>query len=325
MARHIALRWTALLGIGAAAIAGGATYLVYSHEMRTIMDRVAAGSQVVDTAQGRIEFASWGSGPPALVVHGAAGGYDQGRLLAEAFGGDGFRWIAPSRFGYLRTPMPADGSTAAQADAFAALLDTLGIDRAAVVAVSGGVPPALQLAERHPQRIAALVLISSAPYTPFTAAEQELPIPGWAYQLLFSSGFPYWLMQKIAPTSLAAIFDVTPALRARLTPADEAAVAAMVDAFQPVTARTAGLANEAAAIDPDARYALEGIAAPTLVIHARDDGINPFAIGVSTAERIPGAELMPLDTGGHLSLGRRAEVRARVNAFLRAHAGGANR
>jgi len=243
--------------------------------------------------------------------------------LAEAFGGDGFRWIAPSRFGYLRTPMPADPSTAAQADAFAELLDTLAIDRIGIVAVSGGVPPALQFAERHPERTAALVLISSAPYTPFNAEGQELPVPAWVYQLLFSSNFPYWLMQKVARPSLAAIYDATPELRATLTPDDAASVDAMVDAFQPVTARTAGLANEAAAIDPDARYALEAITAPMLVIHVRDDGISPFAVGALTAERIPNAEFMALDSGGHLSLGHRAEIQARVAAFLRAYAAGA--
>jgi pimeloyl-ACP methyl ester carboxylesterase len=290
--------------------------------MRAIDERVAAASEIVDTVSSPIEVSIWGAGPPALIVHGAGGGYDQGRLLAEAFGGDGFRWIAPSRFGYLRTPMPADASTAAQADAFSTLLDALDVDRTAVVAVSGGGPPALKFAERHPERTAALVLISSAPYTPFTAGEQELPMPAWAYQLLFSSDFPYWLMQKIARPSLAALYDATPTLRSGLTPEDAASIEAMIDAFQPVTARTEGLANEAAAIDPAASYALEAITAPTLVIHARDDGINPFAIGTRIAEGISGAEFMPLDSGGHLSLGHRAEIRARVAAFLREHAGG---
>jgi len=317
MRQHPALIWTVLLAIAAAA---AGLYFVYWRDMRAIEARVAGASRIVETPHGPVEFASWGNGPPVLIVHGAGGGYDQGRLLAEAFGGDGFRWIAPSRFGYLRTPMPADASTAAQADAFADLMDVLAIDRIGVVAVSGGVPPALQFAERHPERTAALVLISSAPYTPFNAEGQELPVPAWVYQLLFSSDFPYWLMQKIARPSLAAIYDATPELRATLTPEDAASVDAMVDAFQPVTARTAGRANEAAAIDPDARYALEEITAPTLVIHARDDGINPFAVGARTAERIPGAEFMALDSGGHLSLGHRTEIRARVAAFLRAHA-----
>ena len=34
---------------------------------------------------------------------------------------------APSRFGYLRTPLPSDASPAAQADAHSCLLDALGL------------------------------------------------------------------------------------------------------------------------------------------------------------------------------------------------------
>ena len=301
-------------------IASGGTYLAYAREMQTIGDRLSAGSQVVQTRYGPIEHATWGNGPAVLVVHGAGGGYDQGRLMVRAFGTEGFRWVVPSRFGYLRTPMPADGSTAAQADAFAHLLDALGIQRVAILAMSGGVPPSLQFAQRHPKRTTALVLLSSAPYTPLTAGEQKLPVPIWLYQALFSSDFPYWLLQRVARSSLEPIFDVTPALRAKLTPLEQAFVDDIVNAFQPVTGRTRGLRNEGAAINPDAHYLVQEIRTPTLVVHSRDDHINPFAFGEYTAQRIPGAQFMPLMTGGHLLLGHHAEVRARVNALLRQHA-----
>jgi pimeloyl-ACP methyl ester carboxylesterase len=224
------------------------------------------------------------------------------------------------RFGYLRTAITADASTAAQADAFADLLDALGLDRVAIIAMSGGVSPSLQFAQRYPKRTTALVLLSSAPYTPLTAGEQKLPVPIWLYQALFSSDFPYWVLQKAARSTLEPIFDVTPALRARLTPEEQAFIDDIVDAFQPVTARTGGLRNEGAAIDPDAHYSVEEIRAPTLVVHARDDHINPFTFGVYTARHVRGAQFMPLMTGGHLLLGHHAEVRARVNAFLRQHA-----
>jgi len=301
-------------------IASGGTYLAYAREMQTIHDRLSAGSQLIQTPHGPIEYTTWGNGPAVLVVHGAGGGYDQGSLMVRAFGSEGFRWIVPSRFGYLRTPMPADGSTAAQADAFANLLDALEIERVAILAMSGGVPPSLQFAQRHPKRTTALVLLSSAPYTPLTAGEQKLPVPIWLYQALFSSDFPYWLLQRVARSSLEPIFDVTPALRAKLTPLEQAFVDDIVNAFQPVTGRTGGLRNEGAAISPDAHYLVQEIRTPTLVVHSRDDHINPFAFGEYTAQRIPGAQFMPLMTGGHLLLGHHAEVRARVNALLRQHA-----
>jgi len=298
-------------------IASGGTYLAYAREMLTIRDRLSAGSQLIQTPHGPIEYTTWGNGPAVLVVHGAGGGYDQGSLIVRAFGSEGFRWIVPSRFGYLRTPMPADGSTAAQADALANLLDALEIERVAILAMSGGVPPSLQFAQRHPKRTTALVLLSSAPYTPLTAGEQKLPVPIWLYQALFSSDFPYWLLQRVARSSLEPIFDVTPAMRATLTPLEQAFVDEIVNAFQPVTGRTGGLRNEGAAINPDAHYLVEEIRTPTLIVHSRDDHINPFAFGEYTAQHIRGAQFMPLTTGGHLLLGHHAEVRERVNAFLR--------
>jgi hypothetical protein len=57
-------------------------------------------------------------------------------------------------------------------------------------------------------------LVSSSPYTPLTAAEQKLPVPIWVYQALFSSDFPYWVLQKVARSSLEPMFDITPVLRA---------------------------------------------------------------------------------------------------------------
>jgi pimeloyl-ACP methyl ester carboxylesterase len=70
--------------------------------------------------------------------------------------------VRPSRFGYLRTPLPAGATHARQADAFAALLDALDAPSAAVMAVSAGAASAAQLALRHPERVQALVLITPA-------------------------------------------------------------------------------------------------------------------------------------------------------------------
>jgi 2-hydroxy-6-oxonona-2,4-dienedioate hydrolase len=308
------------LGLAAVVLALAGTHAAYQADMHTIQQRLNAGSRMAATSHGPMEYADLGSGPAVLVLHGAGGGHDQGASMAQAYGGEGFRWIVPSRFGYLRTPLPADASTAAQADALLELLDGLGLRRVAVLAMSGGVPPALQIASRHPTRVSALVLLSSAPYTPLSARQQQLPMPDWMYQALFSSDFPYWLLQKAVPSSLQAIFDARAELRAGQTPEERAFVEQLVGSFLPVTQRMAGLGNEGAAVNPQARYSLERIVAPALVIHARDDGINPFAFGEHTARFVPGAQFMPLETGGHLLLGHTQAVRMRVNAFLRSHA-----
>jgi pimeloyl-ACP methyl ester carboxylesterase len=305
------------LAVAVAALGLGlAMAWVYTRDMRATEARLAAGSRLVETARGPVEVAIRGEGPPVLVLHGAGGGYDQGELLVDAFGPPGFRWIVVSRFGYLRSPLPADASTLAQADTLAALLDALGEERASILAMSGGVPPALQFATYHPERTTALVLISSAPFTPFGLGEQDLPLPGWAYRALFATNLPYWLLQHTARWALAPVYDAPRALRAGLSGDESAFLDSLIDGFLPVTARLPGLGNEAAAIDPAAAYAPESIRAPSLVIHARDDAINHFAIGARLGETIPQAEFLSLPGGGHLLLGHHAEVRERMAAFL---------
>lgn len=279
--------------------------------------RLADASVVINTRAGPVEFAREGDGAPVLVLHGAGGGYDQALLLARAMVGEGFDVIAPSRFGYLRSPLPADASTAAQADALAALLDELGVDRVGVVAMSGGAPPGLQFASRHRARVSAMVLLSAAPYAPFTAGSQTLPVPILVYNALFASDFPYWLIRRVAPAAIAPMFDARADLLRKASADEREFAQAVMAAFEPVTARIAGLRNEGAAIHPAARYDLASIAAPTLVVHAVDDALNPVAVSERIAGDIPDAELIALAEGGHLLLGHHRALRGRLARFLR--------
>ena len=263
-------------------------------------------------------FPAQGPGPhPAvLVIHGAGGGFDQGRLLAETVGGNGHLFISVSRFGYLGSAMPSDASTAAQAEAMADLLDRLGIERVSILAMSGGVPPALKFAEMFPERTDRLALLSSALFTPFGPEVEERPIPTWAYSTLLGNDAIYWVLRKVMPGQLRSAFDARPELLEDL-PADELAfVDRLVDGFLPASDRLAGVNNEGAAVDRDATYKLGVIRAPTLVIHARDDGLNPFAIAEELAQRIAGARLVAVDQGGHLLLGEHAQLRAEISQFL---------
>lgn len=308
--------WLVLLVM---ALGAGAVGLIWQSDMRAIEARLLAEARVTPTRFGAVAHAEGGQGMPSLVIHGAGGGHDQGRLLAEAFLPDGYRWIAPSRFGYPGSSMPPVASTSAQSDAFAALLDSLGIDRVAVIAMSGGVPPALQFALRHPERTQALILLSLAPYAPLTAEGQELPIPLWLYEALFVTDLPLWLALRLSPRALAPVFDARPELTARMTEAEAGFLDAMIAAFLPVTQRRAGLANEGAAIDPVAALDPAAIAVPVLLVHARDDQITPFTAAAFTAERVLEAETLFVDTGGHLLLGHHAAVRERIAEFLAAH------
>ncbi|TVS03765.1 MAG: alpha/beta hydrolase [Rhodobacteraceae bacterium] len=307
------VRWLLLIATCGVLIVVGWTYM---RDLRAITARLEAGAQVIETSFGPVAFAKGGDGAPVLVIHGAGGGHDQGRLMAEAFLPERTRWIAPSRFGYPGSAMPAHGSTAAQADAFAEMLDGLGLDKVTVAAMSGGVPPALQFAHRHPERTQALILLSLAPYAPLTDEEQDLPIPIWLYDALFATNLPLWAVLRLSPNALAPVFDARPDLTKQMTEVEAGFVDAMSTAFLPVTLRRDGLANEGAAIDPAAALDTSEITASTLIIHARDDRITPITTATFTAEWLPRAEALFFETGGHLLLGHHAEVRTRIAEFL---------
>jgi 2-hydroxy-6-oxonona-2,4-dienedioate hydrolase len=243
-------------------------------------------------------------------------------LFARDFAAQGMRVIAPSRFGYLGTPLPADASPPAQADAHACLLDALGIERAAVLGASACALSAMQLAIRHPQRVSSLVLLVPLAYRP--AATTDTPPSPLAQRVLLSligSDFMYWTAMHVARDQVIARVLATPtALVATASPAEQARVNAMIDSILPVSARADGLRNEtkiAMHLEP---YALEAIRAPTLLISARDDGYGTYASAEYTASHITNAKFIGFEHGGHLWVGHDDEVRHAVAVHVTMHA-----
>ena len=96
------------------------TYLRCYREMRAAKSRLLAGSTVLKTGHGEIEYAVEGEGTPLLVLHGAGGGYDQGLWHGKLAMGGGYKFIAVSRYGYLRTPVSSNPSINTQAATYKA-------------------------------------------------------------------------------------------------------------------------------------------------------------------------------------------------------------
>lgn len=296
-------------------------FIGYRSDLRQATARIATGSELVDTPCGPIEYAVAGKGAPVLVVHGAGGGFDQGAAFGTALQRQGFRVIAMSRFGYLRTPLPDDASAAAQADAHACLLDALRIERAAVIGVSAGAPSSLQFALRHPQRTSALVLLVPAIYAPRPGNAPPVKTPSgteFLFDTALQSDFLMWAASKLArPTMFRAIL-ATPADVVDGASADEQARAAqMLELILPVSPRRLGLLNDAKVTSAVPRYALERITAPTLAISAEDDLFGTYDGARYSAEHIPGARFIGYRSGGHLWIGHHQEVVAEIAGFLR--------
>jgi len=321
------LRWLAAIGAAAAlaALAFGFGYARFASDVQRATQRVAHGSRIAETACGSIEYAEMGEGPALLVVHGAGGGFDQGIEFAAELARRGYRVIAMSRFGYLRTPLPADATPQAQADAHACLLDALGIERAAVAGVSAGAPSSLQFAIRHPQRTRALFLLVPLAYRPNarptdTAAAQSRSsglLARFMLERAVNSDLLYWLTLRLAPGLVAQTILGTPSEVLAEASVDERERAGrMMEHIMPLSLRHAGLLNDARVAQALAPYPLEKITVPTLVISVADDLYGTFESAGYTASKIPGARFLGYQRGGHVALGHHHAILDELVSFL---------
>lgn len=309
----------AILGVVAAAL-GLVTY-IYQRDIHQARERIATGSRIAQTPCGPIEYAVAGEGPPVLVVHGAGGGFDQGLDVGAPLKQRGFQIIAPSRFGYLRTPLPSNATPAAQADAHACLLDTLNIRRAAILGVSAGAPSSLQFALRHPQRTTALVLLVPAAYAPRAEGAPAVTPPAgieFLFDTVLRSDFLFWAAIRLAPDGITrAVLGTDPARVASSSPEEQTRIALMREHILPVSARRAGLLNEAKVMAALERYALERITSPVLAISTQDDLYGTHDVARYTAQHIRGARFVGYPRGGHMLVGYQQAVTDEIAWFLK--------
>lgn len=313
--------WWPAARIGLALNAGilmalaGSLYLTYRQEMAVARSATVTSSIVVQTRAGQMEYATAGTGEPVLSIHGTGGGWDQGLAGANGLVPLGHHVIAPSRFGYLRTPMPQDHSPAAEADAYAALLDELGVERVSVISFSAGTAPALQFALRYPDRVNALILVVPAAGGIMPPAAPGPP--AWVMNFVLRFDLPMWLAIRYMPKTTANIVAVPNELIETLDASDAEAYDRALRMLLPISARREGLVMDARnQSGGEPRYPLERLRVPTLLVSAEDDLYGTMRVARVAAERIPHAELLGFATGGHLLVGRGPEMWPRVSRFI---------
>jgi len=313
--------WCKLMALVLGAAVFAFTFFTYRADIREARARVSTGSTLVQTRCGLIEYAAIGHGPPVLVIHGAGGGYDQGLEFARALTSAGFRVIAMSRFGYLRTPLPENASAAAQADAHACLLDALNIPLAAVVGLSAGAPSSMQFALRHSDRCDALVLVVPAAYVPRpggTAPVHPAPATEFLFETALRSDFLFWAATRLArSTVVRGLLATPPTVVENASPDEQARVAEIMEHILPVSARRGGLLNDAKVTSSLERYDLERITTSTLLISMADDLFGTFEIARYTAEHVPRARFISYPSGGHVAVGHQPEIMSEIAAFLK--------
>lgn len=297
-------------------------YAMYNSEVGAAREQVLEGSKVIETARGPIEHTTYGQGAPVLVIHGAGGGYDQGLVTAEELVGEGYQSIIPSRFGYLRTPLPTNGDATpvAQADYYAALLDEIGINnKVIVVGISAGGLSSVEFSLRYPDRTAGLVLLVPGLYNPSpeerTAAQEAFSNP--VADLIMKNDFAFWIFAKVLGSSLdEPMFGTPSALIDGLSKSEQQAIQELKKTIYPMSMRYEGIMNDNKNGATTTRPSYESINVPTLLISAKDDLYKTYPKAEYAAKFIPNAKFVAFESGGHLLLRHDSEVRELIQEHL---------
>ena len=196
----------------------------------------------------------------------------------------GHRVLAVDARGFGESPLGEQGYAIADlADDLAALLDQLGIKRAAVLGMSMGGYTALAFAVRHPSRLTALVLADTRAAA--DSDETKKARDGAIGRIRATGSGPYLdgslarLLSPAAPASMVAF------LRARA----ETRAASLIAGIEALRDRV------------DRTTEVDGIAVPTLAIRGSDDQVTPADDMQQMAAAIPGATFVTIPGAGHLS------------------------
>ena len=290
----------------------GLVLVSYSNFSEERLTAIKTGSKILDTAAGPMEYQQIGNnGPVLLLLHGTPGGYDQAIPI------EGMRVLVPSRPGYLRTPLDTGRTPQEQADAYAALMDSLGIDQVIVMGASGGGPSAIAFAVRHPDRTVALIALEAVSQT-LSLEELTIEMP-----FFMSSDFYMWaalsaMKTLMGPEGIVELVVPNPENQRLILddPAKLKRIESLMWSSWPMSLRQLGDANDLtqfADIDLNA----SAISVPTLIIHGTEDINVEYTQSIALAEQIPGAILHTVEGADHMMpFSHSEEMTAAIEEFL---------
>jgi pimeloyl-ACP methyl ester carboxylesterase len=253
----------------------------------------------IRVAGSEVAYDRAGSGPPLVLVHGAAGDAREWRPQMAGLSGD-FTVIAWDEPGAGRSSdVPAGFGLTGYATALAALIETLGAP-AHVCGLSWGGTVALELYRQRPETVATLVLAD-------TYAGWKGSLPEDEVRARVAGA------ERMLAGPAETTHPMLPGLFAAEPPAD---VIELLDAVAADVRRDSLRAAIAAMAHADLRDVLPSVAVPTLLLWGELDARSPVRIAREFARAIPHAELVVIPGAGHMSnLERPAEFNAAIRAF----------
>ena len=259
------------------------------------------GAQTVELSYGKMSYIDRGEGETILSVHGIFGGYDQAYDTCKNFSDD-FRILAPSRFGYPGSDIMGGGTPAEQAQAYAELLDRLGIDKVYVLSTSAGGSVAIRFALDYPDRTKGLILYCSG----VPKAQKPEKVSSYSGPPAFlCSDYPMFLISQLFKPIMGmesnVIFEILP----------------MKD-------KKEGIVFDGDVTNKDhtlhyENYDLRKLEVPVLIFHAKDDKLAKDYEKVETwSKEIKDCVFLSFEEGGHLMEGHEEEIRQALTEFTEA-------
>lgn len=176
-------------------------------------------------------------------------------------------------------------------DDLAAVVDAADIERFALYGTSQGAPISVAYAVRHPERVSHLILHGGYVRGRLVRGSSEEREQGEALLTLIRHGWG-----KPGSAFLTAFSSLY------IPGGTKEQIESLVD-LQRQTTTAENAANLRAAVDRfDVSDLLSDVKVPTLVIHARDEGVQPLDQGRKLAAGIKGAEFVMLDSINHVIL-----------------------
>lgn len=247
----------------------------------------------VDVDEMRIAYTRSGSGPALVLLHGAPSDSRAWQWMLPDLARDHtvIAWDAP---GFGQSSDIDDGWRSGRfADALAALVGVLGLERPHVVGHSFGTMVALSLFRDHPAVPASLVLVGG--------------YAGWAGSLP-PEEVARRLEMFIGMADLGDGFDPHsyPGLFSELMPTDRVAAFAtmMRENVRPASIRAAGHIGA----ETDLRPVLPTVDVPTLILHGAADARSPLANAQALHAAIPASQLVVLPGLGHACMAEDPEA-----------------
>jgi pimeloyl-ACP methyl ester carboxylesterase/DNA-binding CsgD family transcriptional regulator len=210
-----------------------------------------------------------------------------------------------------RDPLEGTPSLEERMDDVRAVMDAAASKRAVLFAWSEGGPMSILFAAKHPERVAALILVGTTPR--FSAAPD------------FAEGIPRWLLEEAVETwregwgSGVGLDLYGPSV------ADDDRLRTWWAAYQRFAASPGAVAASLRMhLDVDVRSCLPRIEAPTLIVHRVDDMLVPVTCARYMAERISNARYLELPGSDHMFwLGDQDKTLNALRRFLAETAEGA--